>query len=278
MSYTLRKGDEGQEVKRLQTKLTITADGDFGPKTAAAVKAHQAKNALTQDGIAGQKTLTSLKIPVLSGVDLSAWNGKNIDFCKLANSHVQFAWVKITEGTTHVNPGHEKKVDGCRKNDIITGVYHFGRPDTYSEDPSDAKQEADNFLAALNKVGLLDGDLVPALDIEAGLKTGDQHNVDWNLEWLEIVSKETGVKPIVYTAKWAVDLFLKKASHSSIAELTKYPLWWASYNDGPEPKRVPKLWDNWDVWQWTSKGTISGVKGKCDRNWLAGGQLEKLRV
>ena len=48
--YTLRKGDEGQEVKRLQSKLPTVADGKFGSKTEAEVRAYQQHNGLGIDG------------------------------------------------------------------------------------------------------------------------------------------------------------------------------------------------------------------------------------
>ena len=57
---TLRKGSKGDEVKKMQAKLGLAADGDFGPGTEAALKKWQAANGLTADGVAGPKTLAKL--------------------------------------------------------------------------------------------------------------------------------------------------------------------------------------------------------------------------
>lgn len=52
----LKKGDNNENVKLLQSKLGVDPVGNFGPATEAAVKAFQAKNGLTADGIVGDKT------------------------------------------------------------------------------------------------------------------------------------------------------------------------------------------------------------------------------
>lgn len=52
----LKVGSKGDDVKKLQTKLGLTADGSFGPGTEKAVKEWQAKNGLTADGIVGDAT------------------------------------------------------------------------------------------------------------------------------------------------------------------------------------------------------------------------------
>jgi putative chitinase len=52
----LKKGDNNENVKLLQTKLGIDPIGNFGPKTEDAVKAFQTKNGLTADGIVGDGT------------------------------------------------------------------------------------------------------------------------------------------------------------------------------------------------------------------------------
>ncbi len=62
---TLRRGDEGPLVVKLQEKLGVEAIGKFGPKTEAALKTWQAANGLTADGIAGPFTLAKLGIEAL---------------------------------------------------------------------------------------------------------------------------------------------------------------------------------------------------------------------
>jgi putative chitinase len=57
---TLRRGSKGDAVKQMQQKLGITADGNFGPGTEAAVRKWQAANGLVADGIVGPKTLAAL--------------------------------------------------------------------------------------------------------------------------------------------------------------------------------------------------------------------------
>ena len=52
----LKNGSKGEDVKKLQAKLGLGADGVFGSGTEAAVKKWQAANGLTADGIVGEGT------------------------------------------------------------------------------------------------------------------------------------------------------------------------------------------------------------------------------
>lgn len=63
---TIKQGSRGEEVKTLQKKLNITADGIFGKNTVAAVKAYQKANGLTPDGIVGPHTWESLGFPTVN--------------------------------------------------------------------------------------------------------------------------------------------------------------------------------------------------------------------
>ena len=60
VTQTLRRGSKGEDVKKMQAKLGLAADGDFGPGTEAALKKWQVANGLTADGVAGPKTLAKL--------------------------------------------------------------------------------------------------------------------------------------------------------------------------------------------------------------------------
>lgn len=56
----LRVGDKGEDVEFLQAELGIAQDGDFGPKTLAAVKDFQSSAGLVADGIVGRNTWQAL--------------------------------------------------------------------------------------------------------------------------------------------------------------------------------------------------------------------------
>ncbi|MGN0747928.1 MAG: peptidoglycan-binding protein [Aristaeellaceae bacterium] len=77
---TLRKGDTGEDVKSLQTRLktlgyyTGSVDGKYGSGTAAAVKAFQQAAGLQQDGIAGPATCKALY-----AADTSSGSGSTSD-------------------------------------------------------------------------------------------------------------------------------------------------------------------------------------------------------
>ena len=59
-SLPFKKGSSGDYVKKIQSKLNITADGKFGIITQGAVVKFQKANNLTADGIVGQNTWKAL--------------------------------------------------------------------------------------------------------------------------------------------------------------------------------------------------------------------------
>ena len=56
----LKNGSKGDDVKKLQEKLKLTADGAFGLRTEDAVKSWQKANGLKDDGVVGDTTWSKL--------------------------------------------------------------------------------------------------------------------------------------------------------------------------------------------------------------------------
>src|ERR1044071_3710511 len=65
---TLRRGATGELVKQVQTRVGVTADGEFGPKTEAALRTFQRSHNLVPDGIVGPKTWAALDAASAAGL------------------------------------------------------------------------------------------------------------------------------------------------------------------------------------------------------------------
>lgn len=57
---TLRRGDRGVFVEEMQRKLGVRVDGDYGPKTEAAIREFQRLRGMVADGIVGPRTWMAL--------------------------------------------------------------------------------------------------------------------------------------------------------------------------------------------------------------------------
>jgi len=275
-----------EDTVRLQTALLATGfdagpiDGLMGPMTIAA-SAHFMLEEHADEAVAKRAfaRLRPAQGSYLDGIDVSAHNGA-IDWPQVAEAGCSFAWIKMTEGTTHKNRYRQENIDGARRANIPHGGYHFARPDTYqSLKLKDAQKEAENFLSSFKNKSHFS--LVPALDLESGLLKNDHnYNIEWVLEWCRIVEKEFGKKPLLYTAKWVATSRLLGADQDLLDALATYPLFWAEYRPetAKEPTKSLAPWKDWEVWQWTGHGSIAGVKGRVDQNRMRVSALERLKL
>lgn len=94
---TIKKGCKGDEVKTLQTLLGVAVDGDFGPKTEAAVIAFQKSHGLVADGIVGDKTWAALQ----PDNEISITHA-HLSSCitKATNRTIKYLVIHYTAGTT----------------------------------------------------------------------------------------------------------------------------------------------------------------------------------
>jgi putative chitinase len=75
----LKLGSKGEDVKKLQQRLNLTADGDFGKLTESAVKGFQSANSLTVDGVVGDKTWAKLfPAPTVQPIPIKYENLKGV--------------------------------------------------------------------------------------------------------------------------------------------------------------------------------------------------------
>lgn len=92
----------------------------------------------------------------VKGVDVSAYQG-DIDWKKLADQDIYFAFIKATEGKDHVDKNFEKNWKEARKAHLKVGAYHFVNFD------QDGKTQADHFI---NTVPKENDSLPPVIDLE----------------------------------------------------------------------------------------------------------------
>ena len=195
--------------------------------------------------------LLVLASPVLGqvktrGIDVSKFQG-NINWTKVAkDSTVKFVYIKATEGTSIQDPYYKTNVAKARKAGLLVGSYHL-----YSSKTT-AYQQFANFKKMVKKS---EQDLIPVLDIE-GHHVGRLYmaRVD---KLLELMEKEYGVKPMIYTSERLY------REHLSGKKYRKYHIFIANYRGYPRAR--------FTLWQYTETGHISGIKGyvdisKFDRN------------
>ena len=185
----------------------------------------------------------------MNGIDISAWQGdKNIDLAKVP---YDFCIVKATEGTNYKNRYFAAHCDKVLSRKKLLGVYHYSNG-------GDPQKEADHFLAYVKKYI---GKAVLILDWEAK----DNHlfgvkDLEWCLQWCSYVQKKTGIKPLIYIQKSAMDAVKK----------TGFGLWVAQYPDYVETGYQEHPWNeekyNCLIRQYTSVGKLSGYNGNLDLN------------
>ena len=185
----------------------------------------------------------------MNGIDISAWQGDNN--INLAKVPFDFCIVKATEGTSYKNRYFAAHCDKVLSRKKLLGAYHYANG-------GDVQKEADYFLAHCKKYI---GKAVLVLDWEAqNNPLFGNNDLEWCLKWCSYVQKKTGIKPLIYIQKSAMDA-VKKAG---------YGLWIAQYPDYVETGYQEHPWNegayNCLIRQYTSVGKLSGYSGSLDLN------------
>ena len=181
------------------------------------------------------------------GVDVSSYQ-ENVDFSELKNQGIEFAYIKATEGSTHIDSSFKDKWKNALEAGVVAGAYHYF---VYS---ASGAEQAKNFI---DVVGELDKErLIPAVDME--LTVAEVYNppavedvVRGLKAFLAVVEEEYGVKPLIYAQKDYYDKYLA-------ADFSDYPRW---IRNVFYPVFID-VGNEWAVWQFNDKGELDGYRGE----------------
>ena len=186
---------------------------------------------------------------IFDGIDVSAWQN-NIDFEKVKNQGVKIVYIKASEGTTYKDPYFEENYQKAKQNGLYVGSYHYVRARTEKE----AKLEAEFFASNLSGKEI---DCKPAMDFETFGNLNREQINNIAIIFLETLKKLTGQDVIVYSNTYTARNIFNE-------QVAKYPLWIAQYGVSvPSPNGK---WNTWEGFQYTSEGTIIGIKGYVDKD------------
>ena len=189
------------------------------------------------------------------GIDVSKWNG-SIDWNAVKNSGVSYVIIRCgyrgsSTGVLVEDPKFRSNIKGAKAAGLKVGVYFFSQ----AVNEVEAVEEASMALNLVNGYGL---NYPIFLDVEASGGRGDGISKDTRTAICKAFCatvQNSGYSAGIYANKtW----FTEKINTGS---LTGYKIWLAQYASAPTYKAT-----RYDMWQYSSKGKVSGIKGDVDMN------------
>lgn len=196
----------------------------------------------------------------VTGVDVSHYQG-TIDWTKLAEQNLDFAFIKATEGSSHIDECFYDNWQEAGKTGLCIGAYHF-----FSFD-SDGETQAQLYI---DTVGNLNEKMAPVVDVEFyGDKESNPPPKDEVVKqlgnMLNALEEYYQVKPVIYTTYKVYNSYIK-------SEFDEYPLWIRNVYYRPFITG-----NKWTFWQYTDTAVLDGYKGTekyIDMNVFRGTQEE----
>ena len=187
------------------------------------------------------------------GIDVSHYQGTINWAAVAASGKVGYAYIKASESVSFVDDYYKYNMAEARKYGINVGSYHFYR--------AHVDQDA-QFRHMISVIDPANQDLVPVIDVESANGVAVETFASRLRRFLKRVEEYYGRPPILYTY---VNFYNKYIAYRGFEH---YPLFIAFYQD-----YAPRVSDGnkYIMWQYTSKGSISGIKGNVDRSKFTNG-------
>ena len=192
-----------------------------------------------------------------AGIDVSTFQG-DIAWKKVAADNIDYAMIRLGyrgygNGALVLDDTYKKNIKGATKNGLDVGVYFF----TQAVNAEEAKEEAEFVLKNLKGYKVNYPVVIDTEMIESGKSRGNALTPEERTETIKVFCdtiKEAGYTPMVYAnLTWFITAL-------DISQLEDYEKWFAGYEEEPSYPYA------FSMWQYTSSGTVKGVKGAVDRN------------
>ncbi len=190
----------------------------------------------------------------IMGIDVSKWNG-NIDWNAVKNSGVSYVIIRCgyrgsTTGALIEDPKFKSNIQGALNAGLKVGVYFFSQ----AVNEVEAVEEASMTIGLIKKYNI---SYPVFLDVEPS--GGRADGIDRGTRTQVIKAYCETIRNSGYTAGvYANKTWLE--SYINTSELGNYKIWLAQYNT------APTYGGRYDMWQYSSKGSVAGISGHTDMN------------
>lgn len=206
------------------------------------------------------------------GIDVSHWQN-DIDWAQVAAAGYKFAMIKVAgrstgaEGSLYIDDYYEQNIRGALNNGIQVGVYFFSQALTVQE----AYEEA-SLILDLIKDYRITYPVVFDWETTSGYRTCDRLDRETLTQICEAFCdtvRSHGYQPMIYMSK---NDWYNKVDAARLTSKYKSWLAWYFYKyygtgvNFTEGDSVPDVSFSYQMWQYTSTGSVPGISGNVDMN------------
>ena len=190
-------------------------------------------------------------------IDVSEWQGV-INWASVKNDDVSLAIIRVQDGSSHQDLKYMENIQQAITNGLKYAVYAYFR----GVSTSDAQTEARDFYNRTQQV--VSGKQQPvfyAIDVESVEMGGDASAMRGGVEAYMNQLNALGIpdnKIVLYIANHLYNSFNLNVSRAGAIWIPSYGANDGTIDNSTKPQHA------YDLWQYTSKGSIDGISGNVD--------------